>query len=529
MNTRHALLLSAAAALLAAPLCANVKVNNIFSDNMVIPRDRPVTVWGTADAGEAVTVTFADQTVTATADKDGSWEAKLAPLAASKEDRDLAVAGKNKVTFKNVLVGDVWLCGGQSNMEFDFSWGVIDGEAVMKDAASHPAIRHVKIGRESDRLPRAQAPVARGGWHQAAAEMNNVTATGYFFARRLNQDLDVPIGILADNWSGSLIEPFIAPAGYRAVPGFEKQIAVFEKFDPATAAGKAFYAQFFADEQKWIDAAKASIAAGKPVPEGEPRLPGLGRGDPCGQFFAMIAPLARFPVKGVIWYQGESNANDPDTAYAAKMLALATGWRQAWGYDFPFYFVQVAGYGPRTTNAAGGDGYAALRNAQRLALGMIPNSGMAVAFDLGDDKNIHPKDKLDVGERLARWALAKDYGKDVVCSGPIFKAATPEGAKIRVSFDHVAPGLMVGSKSPTDLKPTTEVKDGKLEGFSIAGADKNWFVADAVIDGDTVVVSSPSVATPVAVRYAYRGNPMGHANLYNKAGLPAAPFRSDNW
>lgn len=514
--------------LVAGAACGDVRLDNLFSDNMVLQRDRPVPVWGTADAGEAVTVTFAGQSVTATADKDGNWEAKLAPVAASKDDRDLVITGKNKITFKNVLVGDVWLCSGQSNMEFSFSWGAIDGEAVQKDSVNHPAIRHVKIGHEVDRAPRAQAPVTHDGWHRASDELNDVTACGYFFVRRLNRELDVPMGILSDNWSGCRIEPFIAPEGFRAVPGLAHQLAVFEKFDPASGGGREFYAQYFASLQKWIDASKAAIAAGK-VPTGTtPALPMFGNGAPCGQYFAMIAPLARFPIRGVIWYQGESNAGDA-AHYAALMLALVKGWRAVWGYDFPFYFVQLASYERPTTNAAGGDGYAALRNAQLQALGLIPNSGMAVTFDLGNATNIHPKDKFDVGERLALWALAKDYGQEVVFSGPIFKAATPEGAKLRVSFDHVAPGLMVGSKNPTDLKPTTEVKDGKLEGFSVAGTDKNWFVADAVIEGDTVVVSNPSVAAPVAVRYAYRGNPMGHANLYNKAGLPASPFRSDTW
>jgi sialate O-acetylesterase len=240
----------------------------------------------------------------------------------------------------------------------------------------------------------------------------------------------------------------------------------------------------------------------------------------------MIAPVLPFGIKGALWYQGESNGGEGDEYYS-KMRALIGGWRKVWNQgDFPFYFVQLANFQKDSNTPQGGDGWAKVRQAQTKSL-QIPHTGMAVIIDIGEAADIHPKNKFDVGERLALWALHHDYGKkDVVPSGPLFKAATVEGAKMRVSFDYADKGLIVGKKD--GRKPVEAVAGGKLARFAVAGEDKKWVWGDAVIDGNSVVVSSPEVPKPVAVRYAYTMNPEG-ANLYNKEGLPASPFRSDEW
>jgi sialate O-acetylesterase len=244
---------------------------------------------------------------------------------------------------------------------------------------------------------------------------------------------------------------------------------------------------------------------------------------------AMVAPIVRFPIKGALWYQGESNGGEGVTYYD-KMRALIGGWRKVWGQgDFPFYFVQLASYQAVSEDPAGGSGWAKLREAQTKSL-TIPNTGMAVIIDtvpLAERDDIHPKNKYDVGTRLALWALGRDYGqKQLEVSGPLFKALRIEGGKARLAFDHSGTGLMVGKKE--GRTPTVENKGGKLKSFAIAGADKKWVWAEAVIDGKTVTVSSPQVKDPVAVRYAYQMNPDG-ANLYNREGLPASPFRTDDW
>ena len=238
----------------------------------------------------------------------------------------------------------------------------------------------------------------------------------------------------------------------------------------------------------------------------------------------MIAPITRFPIKGAIWYQGCSNRGEGDIYYF-KMKGLIEGWRNLWGYDFPFYFVQLAAYTAATKDPAGGNGYAKIREAQRRALS-IPGTGMATAIDIGDQKDIHPKNKIDVGERLALWALAKDYGKDsLVYSCPLFKSMKIENGKIRLEFDY-ADGLMTATK--TGYAPPVPDKNAKPAHFAIAGADRKWVWADAVIDGNSILVSSPEVPEPVAVRYGFRAYPDG-LNLYNAAGLPMVPFRTDNW
>jgi sialate O-acetylesterase len=341
----------------------------------------------------------------------------------------------------------------------------------------------------------------------------NITAEGYFMAREINAKTGIPIGILDDNWSGCKIEPFVCDEGMKSVPKLAQDYESVVK----TREDIVEWACKVAELKK--SGGSLSDAGAMPM------LPNWTL-----QHNAMIEPIVDFPICGATWYQGCSNGGE-GMSYVAKLQALIGGWLAKWGYDFPFYIVQLASYTAKTTDPAGGNGYARIRNAMRIASQTIPKTGLVVAIDIGNDRDIHPKNKYDVGCRLARWALRDVYGeKDLVVSGPMFRALRIEGSRARVCFDHVGSGLMAGEKGPdTPGVAPTPTPDGKLRGFAIAGEDKVWHWADAVIDGSDVVVSSKDVAAPVAVRYAHRANPMGDCNLYNREGLPASPFRTDSW
>ena len=526
------LFISAAALVCATGLRAEVSVSKVFGSNMVLQREKPMPVWGKAAPGEEVKVSFAGQEVAAKADEQGSWQVTLKPLALSKEARNLTVAGPaNTNTFSNVLVGDVWLCSGQSNMEMNFKWGIYDGDKFKAEMSQYPMIRAMKLRHATKPGPEPYDVPVADKWAVASNYFPHITATGYFFARKLTQELDIPIGLIDDSWSGCRIEPFISTEGFHAVPALSTYADQLDGIDPSTEKGKKTLMDIVAAARKWADAAEADIAAGRKIISAPPTMPNLN--GITGQYNWMVAPLVKFPIKGTIWYQGCSNGGEGDE-YADKTEGLVLGWRKAWGYDFPFYWVQLASYTAATQDPAGGNGYARVRDAQRKAL-RIPQTGMAVAIDVGNANDIHPKAKLFVGERLALWALAKDYGKDVVYTGPLFKSmkvdadGLEETASVRIEFDGVGSGLMTGKKNPLDNSPVVADPEAKLEGFAIAGEDHKWYWADARIDGNAVVVSSPEVPKPVAVRYAFRANPMGHCNLYNKEGLPASPFRTDNW
>ena len=340
----------------------------------------------------------------------------------------------------------------------------------------------------------APAPQEKGAGSWQVCQPKSVTnfsAVGYYFGRRLQKDLDTPIGLVGSNWGGTRIEPWCSLEGLQSVPELED-----------IAAGVKERAEKSKTENVKV-----------------------GGGTPSAIFNSMVSPLAPFAMRGAIWYQGESNGNEGESYYHKKK-ALVQGWRNLFNEDLGFYWVQLADFRQPNDNPAGGDGWAKIREAQRKAL-EIDHTGMAVIIDIGQANDIHPKNKQDVGDRLARWALHQTYEKtSIVPAGPLYKSHKVEGETIRVSFDHVGSGLMVGKKE--GLKPTEEVKDGTLKRFAIAGEDKNWVWADAKIDGNEVVLSSPEVKAPVAVRYAFTMNPAG-ANLYNKEGIPASPFRTDDW
>ncbi|MEX2186108.1 MAG: sialate O-acetylesterase [Pirellulales bacterium] len=468
---------------LAASVRADVKLASIFGDGMVLQCDMAAPVWGWAEPGEEVTVAFGDQKKTTKADDKGRWQIKLDALKASNEGGKLVVSAANNIELQDVLVGEVWICSGQSNMEFGLN-GTLNAKEELA-AADHPQIRLFDVpGHTTSPLPQ---DTCNGRWATCAPNTaGGFSAVGYFFGRRLQQELKVPVGLVGSNWGGTRIEPWISPAGFRSVDELKKT----------------------ADE---VDAYTADTKV-----EG---------GSPSAIYNAMIHPLAPYAMRGAIWYQGESNGGEGETYYH-KTRALVNGWRKLFNPNLAFYWVQLANFQKSTDDPAGGDGWANLREAQRKALD-IKHTGMAVIVDIGEAGDIHPRNKQDVGGRLAHWALHQTYGKkDIVAAGPLYKGHKVDGDAIRVSFDHVGGGLMVGKKE--GLEPTAEVKGGKLARFAIAGADKKWHWAEATIDGNDVVVKSPEVSNPVAVRYGYSMNPAG-ANLYNKEGLPASPFRTDDW
>ena len=484
IRTQHILLFVPMALLsLAASVRADVQLASVFGDSMVLQRELPVPVWGQADPGEKVDVSFAGQSHSAETDQNGKWMVKLKPLKASGEPATMTVSGKNKITLKDILVGEVWICSGQSNMEWPLRSSLNAKEEIA--AADHPRIRLFNVpGHTTSPVARETCP---GQWEVCQPQTTaGFSAVGYFFGRRLQQELNVPIGLVGSNWGGTRIEPWTSPAGFHSVPELK---AIADEVDAYTENTK------------------------------------VGGRSPSAIYNAMIHPLAPFAMRGAIWYQGESNGNEGESYYH-KTQALVNGWRRLFNPELAFYWVQLADFRKPTDNPEGGDGWAKLREAQRRSLG-IRHTGMAVIIDIGQANDIHPRNKQDVGRRLAQWALHQTYRmQDVVPSGPLFRSHKVEGNTIRLSFDHVGSGLIVGKKA--GLQATQEVPDGTLQRFAIAGKDRKWHWAEARIEGQTVVVTSPEVTSPVAVRYAYSMNPAG-ANLYNREGIPASPFRTDGW
>jgi sialate O-acetylesterase len=426
------------------PARADVSLPKVIGSHMVLQRNRPLPIWGWAAAGEEVKVKLDKVTIATQADVEGKWKVVLPALKADGKEHRMIVSGKNKIELEDILIGDVWLGSGQSNMEMGMTACEKSGERIA--AANHPRIRLLLVPKVAPNKPAKDISsqwvlctpqtVAAGGWYGFSAPL-------YFFGLKLHQELNVPIGLIESAWGGSAIEPWI------------------------TADGKS-----------------------------------------GGMYNGMIAPVKPFAIRGALWYQGESNKDD-GLKYAAKMKSLIEGWRRDWGYDFPFYFVQIAPW----------SGYRAslplLWEGQAASL-KIPGTGMVVTTDLVDNINdIHPKKKLEVGNRLALWALAKEYGKKgLVFSGPLYKSMKIEDGKIRISFAHVGGGL--------------KSRDGKpLSDFEIAGADGKFVPAEATIDGNTVVVAAKTVGLPAQARLGWRNkvNP----NLVNKEGLPASPFETNNW
>ncbi len=507
----------------AVPALAELRLPRVFGDKMVLQREMPVPIWGYADKGERVSVAFQGNIETTVADENGKWMVRLPAMKATNKGSDLTVNGTNSqdITFRDVVVGEVWLCSGQSNMEWTVGGcGTNDG-----NEADFADIRFIRVSKVQAPEPAEDLALDRPWSTCQNGNTNGCTAVGFYFARRLYKELNVPIGLIDDAWGGSPIDQWFTVDGLKSVEQLKQRGELVEK---NRENYRKALPEYIGNMENWVKDSRRRLETDRIV---QP-LPQAPSADGTGNMFnAMVAPVAPYAMRGYIWYQGESNAGDR-AFYFYKQQALAEGWRKLWNQpgddrDFPFYFVQLANYMPANDNPEGDyNGWPQIRDAQTKSL-EIKNTGMAVTIDIGDEKDIHPRNKFDVGERLALWALAKNYGqKNLVYSGPIYRDMKIEGNSIRLSFDHTGSGLVVGEKD--GRKPTAEVKDGKLKRFAVAGEDKKWVWADAKIDGNTVVVSSADVPNPVAVRYAWSNCPTG-CNLYNKEGLPASPFRTDAW
>jgi sialate O-acetylesterase len=498
-------------------------VANIFGDNMVLQRNQPVPVWGSAKPGEAVQVKFGKQVKKVKTDNNGNWQVLLDAMPANKIGQDMVVTAAQTVTFKNVLVGEVWLCSGQSNMEVQVHH-VLNADNEIKAADS--MVHFIKIPDLAFSYLRKD--FIKSAWNVATpATAGDCTAVGYFFGRELAKQLDVPVGLISSNWSNTNIEPWINRAGLAMTPELQNLISQADNWSSDTGTGRKWSEGVDATMKAWVAQAEKAQVAKEALPAFPKGLRNVNISAPVRLYESMISPLVPYALRGTIWYQGESNGGEGQT-YVPKMQALVGGWRAAWKEgDFPFYWVQLANLGKSDSNKPDmGDGWARLREAQLKSLPLIPHSGMAVTIDIGEGDQIHPRDKQDVGKRLAAWALAKDYGKKIEDSGPTYQKCIVKGAKIYIAFDHVGGGLMIGEK--TGLDPVKEIPNGKLKWISIAGEDKQFHWAEAVIEGKNLVVSSDQVPHPVAVRYAFTSNPTGPF-LYNKDGFPASPFRTDDW
>ena len=467
---------------------ANSGVSQVFGSNMVLQRSIPAPVWGWAAPGRKVTVRIADRSADATADANGKWMVRLQPLPAGGPYKMRIDGPQPAITFSNVLVGDVWACSGQSNMELGI--GGTNGAKMAISHALFPQIRLYTVPKRVAYEPQyglardtadltglwsvcTPKTIATGGW-------DGFSAAAYFFGRKLYQDLKVPIGLIHCSWKASLAEAWTSAEALDRLPDFSEAL------------------------QK-LRATKANPFTGK-----QDKYPYVM----TVLYNGMIAPLVPYGIKGVIWYQGESNVS---RAYQYRKLlpAMIKDWRTRWGEgDFPFLIVQLANY-QKSEAAPKDDAWAELREAQLRTAQTVPGTALAVTIDIGDATDIHPKDKLNVGRRLALCAEAIAYGKRVEYSGPQVASVGPAngGTAIRVSFNHLGGGLIAKGKA--------------LTGFAIAGRDRRFVWAVARIQGDSVIVSCPNVAHPAAVRYAWQSNP--GCNLSNQAGLPASPFRTDSW
>jgi len=481
---------------------AEVKLPALFSDHMVLQADRADAVWGWASPGEKVSVSLAGQTKTATAGADGKWQLRLDPLPAGGP-HVMKVQGTNAISVQDVLVGEVWLGSGQSNMAMKVS-GAKDFEQEQA-AANQPKLRMFTVQREAVTTPQADC---KGQWQVCTPEnVGGFSATAYFFGRPLMESLKVPVGLINSSVGGTDIAAWTSDEVQQKVPALKAQIESWKERDTQFDMAKA-KAEHEKRMAAWKEAAKKAREAKKSAPRAPkpPVEPQHDQNRPANLYNGMIAPLIPYTIRGAVWYQGEHNSRTPETGalYGVQLPLLIADWRARWGYDFPFAWVQL----PNFTRPGGG--WEMVRESMLKSLS-VKDTGMAITIDIGQPENIHPVNKQEVGRRLAMWALAKVYGKPGASSGPIPAGHEIRGQEVCVRFQHADGGLVA--------------KGGALRGFVIAGADRQWVQAQARIEGNSVIVSSPQVKQPVAVRYAWSDNP--DCNLYNGAGLPASPFRSD--
>jgi sialate O-acetylesterase len=493
---------------------AEVSLPPHFADHMVLQRETPVPIWGAAAPGESVTVSLEAQQKSTVADSEGKWRVDLDPLAAGGPFT-VRVAGKNVVELKDVLVGEVWLASGQSNMDFTvaktekyYFAGVANAEDEIA-AANHPRLR--MFTAEWTRSAEPQREVA-GAWKVCTPDnVREFSAVAYFFAREVQRELDVPVGIVTCTYGASTVEAWIRREALANEPQLQPFLQKFDTAHAAYAADPARRTNYERAMARWeSDEARAKAEGRRPPRKPKNPDPVQDQHNATVMFNGMIAPVIPYAIRGVIWYQGESSVNEAKL-YPLLQNTLIHDWRKLWGRgDFPFYLVQIANINAPKPEP-GNSRLAAFRDAQLQSL-VLPNTGAAVTIDIGEEKDVHPRNKQEVGKRLALIALAKTYEKPVEYSGPVFASLEVEGDKARIKFTHTTGGLMA--------------KDGPLKQFAIAGTDGNFAWADAIIDGDSVVLHSTQVPAPFAIRYAWADNPAG-CNLVNGAGLPAVPFHAE--
>ena len=500
------------------PLFAEIRLPHFFSDHMVLQREREVAVWGEADPGASVQLSFKGNQARATADNKGFWKAAIQSGAADASGAVLTIsAGEEKIELKDVIVGEVWFASGQSNMVFRIKTALGGQEFAAK--ANFPAFRFFDGPNVTAAEPQKDI---EGRWAACTPQsVSEWSAVATWFATQLHQELGVPIGIIESSWGGKPIEAFISREVLNTLPATKTLVdSLYEAektYDPARA--KAAYQKSMETWETAVSEAKSKkddASIKKLRKPDAPKRPLLTERNPGVLFDAMIHPFIGYTIRGAIWYQGEGNSHSGCVPYDQTLPLLIQDWRKRWNETFSFYYVQLANYRQPTTEPGIAHGWPLVQDGMRRVLAKVPKTGMAVINDVGEANDIHPKNKRTPAERLALWALANDYGRQILFSSPLFKDSSIQGSDIVVTFDHAGAGL--------------KAKDGgPLKRFEIAGEDRKWFWAKADITSkDTVRVHSEDVPKPVAVRYAWAANPEG-ANLVNSGDLPASVFRTDDW
>jgi len=487
-----------------------VKLPSLFSDHLVLQRSEHAPVWGWASPGEEITVTLGDASSRTTTGANGRWQVELDLSRSPEGPFELVISGTGTFTVRDVLVGEVWLASGQSNMELTLKDSIgAEGEMALPE---NLLLREFRVEPCASPKPLSDCT---GRWMIAGPKtVGDFSATAYHFAKHLQRELHAPVAVIHSSWGATPVEAWTSWPSLETVP-------------PLAANAR----RHIEEARDFPEAQKRHLAGSGPKPPREPWPP---RKFGAHNFNGMIAPLLPCAMRGVIWYQGEGNASRA-FMYRTAFPLLIDDWRRHWGRgNFPFYFCQLTNYQEKSA-LPGESEIAELREAQHLTL-RLPNTGEAVLIDIGESKDIHPRNKKDAGERLARIALARDYGRDVPYSGPVYDSMQVEGNKIRLRFQH-ADGGLVAAPLPAFYNVETlrhltaplvrNSPKSQLEGFAICGADHKWAWADAKIDGDVVMVWSDAVPAPVAVRYGWADNPT--CNLENGAGLPASPFRTDDF
>jgi sialate O-acetylesterase len=500
---------------------ADLRLPSFFSDNMVLQRDKPVSIWGWAEPKTEVHVLLHGKLEKTMADEQGTWRVALPAMKANSEGANLVIENQSdRLEIKNVLIGEVWFASGQSNMAFVLKNSQDATEDIA--AAKHPGIRMFLATNTPASEPQSDI---EGSWSVCTPETaGSFSAVAYFFAKKIHEETGLPVGIIKSCWGGKRCECYTSREAMLSNEHGKKMIAELDeqsaKFDSAGAKEKYQVqlekwqkqsAQIRAENKGKEKSAQKRIPR-RPQP---PKAPNRNEGNPTVLYNGMIHPFVGYTMRGAIWYQGEANCRTNLAPIYQEMFTLMIeDWRARWNDDFAFYFVQLANFKKPTVEPGIDSEWATVQNQQRLTL-ELPGTGMATINDVGAANDIHPKDKKTVGQRLARWALKNQYGQNVVVSGPLFESTKLEGDRAIVKFTHLGNGL--------------STRDGKSpQRFELAGADKKWHWATAKIEGDSVVCTSPAVPKPVAVRYAWAANPEG-ANLINSEGLPASLFRSDDW